>query len=188
MTNLSAGEAGAVAASYDFSSINRVIDVAGGQGLLITSVLKANPTLQGILFDQASVIDCAIVPKESQDVAERCQLVVGNFFESVPSGGDAYMLKRILHNWGDQQAINILKNCHDVMKLSGKLLVIEPVVPPGNEPSSSKFLDLNMLVMCPGGSERTKAEFQKLFEAAGFELTQIIATSSEVSIIEGIPV
>ncbi|MEM9908736.1 MAG: methyltransferase, partial [Cyanobacteria bacterium P01_D01_bin.44] len=188
MTNLSASETPAIAASYDFSSIHRLVDVAGGQGDFITSILKANPTMQGILFDQASVIEGATIPKEAEGVADRCQLVAGDFFESVPSGGDAYMLKRILHNWDDRRAIAILKNCHRAMKANSKLLVIEPVIPPGNEPSFSKLLDLNVLVMLfPGACERTKAEFQVLFEAAGFELTQIIpATSSEVSIIEGI--
>jgi ubiquinone/menaquinone biosynthesis C-methylase UbiE len=188
MTNLSVIQSAAIAASYDFSSIQTLVDVAGGQGLLIASILKSNPTLKGVLFDQPHVIERAKRFLEAEGVLERCQLAAGNFFESVPEGGDAYILKYIIHDWDDERAIAILKQCHKVMPANGKILVAEQVIPPGNEPFRGKFLDLNMLVMTPGGRERTEAEYRALFEKAGFKLTRIVPTQDEMSIIEGIPV
>lgn len=188
MTNGSVLESAAIAASYDFSSIQTLVDVAGGQGLLIASILKSNPTLKGVLFDQPSVIERAKPFLEGEGVLERCQLTVGDFFESVPEGGDAYILKHIIHDWNDERAIAILKQCHKVMPANGKILVAEQVIPPGNEPFMGKLLDLNMLVMAPGGCERTEAEYRLLFEKAGFKLTRIVPTQEEMSIIEGIRV
>jgi len=188
MTNLSAIESAAIAASYDFSSIQTLVDVAGGEGLLIASILKSNPTLKGVLFDQSYVIERAKRFLEAEGVLERCQLAAGNFFESVPEGGDAYILKHIMHDWDDERAIAILKQCHKVMPDNGKVLVAEQVIPPGNEPFMGKLLDLHMLVMAPGGRERTEAEYRALFEKAGFKLTRIVPTQREVSIVEGIRV
>jgi hypothetical protein len=188
MTNGSALESAVIAASYDFSSIQTLVDVAGGQGLLIASILKSNPTLKGILFDQPYVIERAKPFMEAEGVLERCQLAAGNFFESVPGGGDAYILKHIIHDWDDERAIAILKQCHKVMPANGKVLVAEQVIPPGNEPFMGKFFDLHMLVMTSGGRERTEAEYRALFEKAGFKLTRIVPTQEEVSIIEGIRV
>ena len=188
MTNFSVFESAAIAASYDFSSIQTLVDVAGGQGHLIASILKSNPTLKGVLFEQPHVIERAKRFLEAEGVLERCQLAAGNFFESVPEGGDAYILKYIIHDWDDERAIAILKQCHKVMPDNGKLLVAEQVIPPGNEPFMGKLLDLNMLVMTPGGRERTEAEYRALFEKAGFKLTRIVSTQEDVSIIEGIRV
>jgi hypothetical protein len=188
MTNLSAIESAAIAASYDFSSIQTLVDVAGGEGLLIASILKSNPTLKGVLFDRPYVIERAKRFLEAEGVLERCQLAGGNFFESVPEGGDAYILKHIIHDWDDERAIAILKQCHKVMPDNGKVLVAEQVIPPGNEPFMGKLLDLHMLVMAPGGRERTEAEYRALFEKAGFKLTRIVPTQREVSIVEGIRV
>jgi hypothetical protein len=188
MTNLSAIESAAIAASYDFSSIQTLVDVAGGEGLLIASILKSNPTLKGVLFDRPYVIERAKRFLEAEGVLERCQLAAGNFFESVPEGGDAYILKHIIHDWDDERAIAILKQCHKVMPDNGKVLVAEQVIPPGNEPFMGKLLDLHMLVMAPGGRERTEAEYRALFEKAGFKLTRIVPTQREVSIVEGIRV
>lgn len=188
MTNFSSLESAAIATSYDFSSIQTLVDVAGGQGLLIASILKSNPTMKGILFDIPYVIESAKPFLEAEGVLERCQLAAGNFFESVPEGGDAYILKHIIHDWDDERAIAILKQCHKVMPANGKVLVAEQVIPTGNEPFMGKLLDLNMLVMAPGGCERTQAEYTALFETAGFKLTRIVPTQEEVSIIEGIRV
>lgn len=188
MTNFSALKSAAIAASYDFSSIHTLVDVAGGQGLLIASILKSNPTLKGILFDQPYVIERAKPFMDAEGVLERCQLAAGNFFESVPEGGDAYILKHIIHDWDDERAIAILKQCHQVMPANGKVLVAEQVIPPGNEPFMGKLLDLNMLVMTSGGRERTEAEYRVLFEKAGFQLTRIVPTQEDVSIVEGIRV
>ena len=188
MTNLSVIQSAAIAASYDFSSIQTLVDIAGGQGLLIASILKSNPTLKGVLFDQPPVIERAKRFLEAEGVLERCQLAAGNFFESVPEGGDAYILKYIIHDWDDERAIAILKQCHKVMPANGKILVAEQVIPPANEPFMGKLLDLQMLVMTDGGRERTEAEYRALFEKAGFKLTRIVPTQREVSIVEGIRV
>jgi hypothetical protein len=188
MTNLSVIQSAAIAASYDFSSIQTLVDIAGGQGLLIASILKSNPTLKGVLFDQPHVIERAKRFLEAEGVLERCQLAAGNFFESVPEGGDAYILKYIIHDWDDERAIAILKQCHNVMPANGKILVAQQVIPPGSEPFIAKFLDLHMLAVTPGGRERTEAEYRALFEKAGFKLTRIVPTQDEMSIIEGIRV
>ena len=188
MTNLSVIQSATIAASYDFSSIQTLVDVAGGEGHLIASILKSNPTLKGVLLDQPHVIERAKRFLEAEGVLERCQLAAGNFFESVTEGGDAYILKYIIHDWDDERAIAILKQCHKVMPANGKILVAEQVIPPGNEPFMGKLLDLNMLVITPGGRERTEAEYRALFEKAGFKLTRIVPTQDEMSIIEGIRV
>jgi hypothetical protein len=188
MTNASAIESATIAASYDFSSIQTLVDVGGGEGLLIASILKSNPTLQGVLFDRPYVIERAKRFLEAEGLLERCQLAAGNFFESVPEGGDAYILKHIIHDWDDERAIAILKQCHKVMPDNGKILVAEQVIPPGNQPFMGKLIDVNMLVMTDGGRERTEAEYRALLEKAGFMLTRIVPTQDDVSIIEGIRV
>lgn len=172
--------------SYDFSGISKLVDIGGGNGSLISSILIANPTMHGVLFEQLSVIVEAKDLIEAEKVSERCKLVAGDFFESVSSGGDAYMLRYILHNWDDERAIAILKNCHRAMVENGKLLVIEQVIPPGNEPFIGKLLDLHMLVLFPGGCERTENEYRALFEASGFRLTQIFPTRANVSVLKAI--
>src|SRR4028118_826891 len=128
MTNASAIESATIAASYDFSSIQTLVDVAGGEGLLIASILKSNPTLKGVLFDQPYVIERAKRFLEAEGLLERCELAAGNFFESVPEGGDAYILKNIILDWDDERAIGILKQCHKVMPDNGKLLVAQQVI------------------------------------------------------------
>ena len=115
---------------------------------------------------------------------QRCTAVAGNFFEQVPGGGDAYLMRHIIHDWNDEQSLTILRNCHKAMKPQAKLLLVESVIPPGNKPSFGKLLDLTMLVI-PGGEERTEEEYRKLYEAADFRLTRIVPTKTEVSVIEG---
>lgn len=174
----------ALVSSYDFSSLSTVIDVGGGQGALLAAILKANPHLQGILFDRREVIE-ATQMIQAASVSDRCRLMAGNFFETVPSGGDLYVLKMIIHDWDDELSIKLLSNCRAAMNDGARLLVIESVVPLGNEAHPSKFMDLNMLVLNHGGRERTAAEYTSLFAAAGFRLTRIIATPSPMSLIEG---
>jgi hypothetical protein len=186
MTSISAKDIPAIASGYDFSSIKTLVDVGGGHGSLLAAILQANPTIKGMVYDQAAVIAGAKQYLETAGLNGCCEAVAGNFFESVPSGGDAYMMKHIIHDWDDERAIAILQNCHRAMPDNGKLLVVEHVIPPGNEPSLGKFLDLEMLVMSSGGRERNADEFDKLFAAAGFKLTNIVPTQSPLSIIEGV--
>ncbi len=187
MTSFSSLEIAGIIADYDFSGIEQLVDVAGGQGSLLTAILQANPKMQGILFDVPEVIARAQPHIAQSPVQARCQLVSGSFFESLPAGADAYLLKHIIHDWDDKSAIQILHNCHQAMGATGKVLIAEQVIPPGNEPSMGKLMDVNMLVMCPGGKERTAAEFETLLDQAGFRLSQIVPTQGLVSIIEGIP-
>ncbi len=172
-------------AAYSFAGIKTLMDVGGGHGHLLTSILKLNPEMHGILFDAPTVIEGARSSIEGSGFADRCQLVGGDFFESVPSGSDAIIMKWILHDWTDEQSITIMRNCHRALPENGKLILVEAVVPRGNEMHFSKFIDLNMLVMT-GGRERTEKEFSELYEAAGFRLTRIVPTESPFSVVEGV--
>jgi O-methyltransferase domain/Dimerisation domain len=177
----------AMHASYSFAGIKTLVDVGGGHGALLTSILNRNPEMRGILFDSPQVIEGAQPAVQASDVADRCELAAGDFFQSVPEGGDAIIMKWIVHDWNDEQSIAIMKNCHRALPENGKLILIEAVVPEGNEPHFSKFIDLNMLVMT-GGRERTEEEFRRLYEASGFRLTRIVPTESPFSVIEGVRV
>lgn len=184
MNSFSRIEEPAILAQYDFSSFRTLVDVGGGYGELLGGILRQYPHLQGILFDEDYVVDQAVPTLNRHGVGDRCQRIGGSFFETIPAGGDAYLLKHIIHDWSDAQAIAILKNCRAVLPDDGKILVCEAVVPEGNQPSGAKMLDINMLVMCPGGKERTAAEFATLLGAAGLQLTRIVSTSEEICVIE----
>jgi hypothetical protein len=187
MTSGSALQAAAIVDAYDFSGFGTLMDVAGGHGLLLTTILAANPTLRGILAEQPHVVATARSILEESAVADRCTVVEVDFFASVPSGADAYVLKWIIHDWDDERALAILRNCRRAMSMDGTLLLAEAVIPPGDTPSPGKLADLQMMVAA-GGQERTEAEFRALFEAAGFMLTRIVPTRSPLSVIEGKPV
>ena len=168
---------------YDFSSFRTVVDIGGGHGALITSILQANPKVKGILFDAPPVIEGARSKIDAAGLADRCETVAGDFFKSVPAGGDAYFMKWIIHDWNDERAITILKNIRNQMQPNGKVIIVDAVVPENNEPDFSKFFDLNMLVMT-GGKERTEKEFAQLLNAAGFKLLRVIPMKVPTSIIE----
>lgn len=185
MTNVSENTNAAVVAAYDFSSIKTLVDIAGGHGSLLAGILNANPHLHGVLFDQPHVVNGAEAKLAS--LANRCEIVGGNMFEAVPSGADAYMMKWIIHDWNDERSLTILKNIHRAMSENGKLLLIEMVVPPGNDMHFAKLLDVNMLVMT-GGCERTETEYAELFAQAGFKLTRIVPTEGPASVIEAVRV
>ncbi len=185
MVNLSSSVISPIVEAYDFTSVSKVVDIAGGHGLLLAEILKSNQHLQGILFDQPTVIDGAVETLEKEAISNRVELVSGNFFESVPAGADVYTMKHIIHDWDDEQSIKILRNIHSVMNEDGKVLIIEMVVPEGNEPSPSKMMDVQMLI-ATGGKERTEAEYRKLLESSGFNLTRIIPTRSPFSIVEAV--
>jgi hypothetical protein len=185
MTNLSLLTAPAIVGAYDFSGINKLVDIAGGHGLLLAAILKANPHLQGLLFDLPFVIENAGELLESEGVAARTEKVSGDFFESVPASADAYLMKHIIHDWNDDEGVKILQNIRRAMNDDGKVLIVEMVVPRGNEPSPAKGLDLVMLTI-EGGKERTAEEYKELLAAADLSLSRIIPTHSPYSIVEAV--
>jgi len=175
----------AVFMAYDFSGVDKIVDIAGGTGGLIGAILGAHPRMRGVLFDMPHVIAEAGPLLDAAGVRDRCATTAGDFFESVPEGGDVYMMKWIIHDWDDDKATAILKNIHGAMNEKGKLLLIEMVVPEGDQPDLSKFMDLEMLVMT-GGRERTEAEFNSLLAASGFGLARVIRTVSPLCVIEAV--
>jgi O-methyltransferase domain/Dimerisation domain len=187
MTGSAGPEIAAVIAVYDFSGIGTLIDLGGGHGSFLATILQAYPAIKGALAEIPAVIDGARLHFEAAHLTDRCEVVPINFFESVPAGGDVYVMKRVIHDWDDERSIQILKNCHRAMAGKGKLLLVEMVIPPGNDPEFSKWLDIAMLVYA-GGCERTETEYRDLLTAAGFRLTRIVPTRSSASVIEAVPV
>jgi hypothetical protein len=184
MAEFSTLVAHAVLLAYDFSDTGRLVDLGGGCGGLLTSIMRMYPEMEGTLFDTPAVIAAAERHLEVAPDVDRRSLVPGNFLESVPPGADVYLMSGVVHDWDDDHAVRILANCRASMARTGRVLVVECVVPDGDENSFSKLLDLNMLVM-NGGRERTRAEFQALFDAAGLRMTRVIPTLSPLSVIEG---
>ncbi len=185
MVDVHGRESNAVLDAYDFSGIGVIADIGGGNGSQIANILNKHTTMKGILFDLPQVIERAQGPIESQGLSDRCELVGGSFFDSVPKGADAYIMRHIIHDWDDEKSLKILRNCHQAMDSHGKLLVVESVIPTGNDPFVGKFLDLHMLLI-PGGKERTEEEYRSLFDTAGFELRQVVPTETDISILEGV--
>jgi hypothetical protein len=187
MTNFSAAIAPAVVKAYDFSGIRTLVDIAGGHGETLVSILKQYPAMQGILFDLDHVIAGAVPRLEALGLKDRVRTVSGDFFKEVPKG-DAYVMQHIIHDWDDERATVILKNIHRALSgtPNGRVIVLDAVLQPGNEPDLGKLIDLEMLMM-PGGRERSAEEFKALFAGAGFEVTRIIPTESPVGIVEAVP-
>lgn len=186
MTDLSSMLAYAVLMAYDFSGIDSIVDVGGGQGKFARRILELHPKMEGTVFDLPSTIEAA---KESRDDGQwsgRCSFFGGDFFEDIPVRADAYALCGVIHDWDDDRSVRILKNCRRAMAKDGRILLVETVVPDTNANCFSKLLDLNMLVMA-GGHERTKAEFCALLDAADYKLTKIIPTVAPQSVIEAVP-
>jgi O-methyltransferase domain/Dimerisation domain len=184
MTGIHGRETGDVLDVYDFSGVKVLADIGGGNGSNIVSILRQYPAMNGVLFDLPHVVERAKARVDAAGLADRCRRVGGDFFRSVPQGADAYLMRHIIHDWDDQKSSLILRNCHAAMPADGRLLVVESVIPPGNERFAGKFLDLVMLLI-PGGKERTEAEYRVLFDKSGFELTKIVRTKTELSVIEG---
>lgn len=186
MVGIHGEEPAAIAHAYDFAGIERIIDVGGGTGNLITTILAANPALRGVLYDLPHVVAQAQARIDARGVAERCEAIGGSFFEEVPPA-DAYLLSHVLHDWKDDECRKILGNClRGLRGPEGRVLVIEAVVPEGTEFHPSKIFDLVMLAM-PGGKERTEAEYAALFRSAGLRLSRVIPTTTTMSVIEALP-
>jgi 3-amino-4-hydroxybenzoate 4-O-methyltransferase len=160
----------AVPEAYDFSDVDTVVDIAGGNGTLLATVLAAAPHARGILFDAPHVVQAARGPLADRGVLDRCALAGGDFLDTVPAGGDVYILSRILHNWDDERCLALLANCRTAMRSGATLLIVEHEVPEENPPASVLGIDINMLALF-GGRERTAAEFGRLLDEAGFDLT-----------------
>jgi hypothetical protein len=186
MTSISATEAGATSEAYDFRGIQTLMDVAGGHGLLLATVLRRHKTMRGVLFDLPHVAAGAAATFSRAGVTKRVRIESGDFFKELPSGADAIIMKHIVHDWDDDSARRILQTCHDALGPRGKMLIVDAVVPPVNVPHYGKLLDLQMLVLSPRGRERTKTEFAKLLSGAGFRLARVIATKSPLSVVEAV--
>lgn len=178
MRLIHAGEPEGVAAAYDFEGVRRLVDVGGGNGVFLATVLAAHPQIEGVLHDLPRVVDRV-------NAAGRFEVIGGDFFESVPGGGDAYLLSHIIHDWPREQAVRILRNCREAMAGDARLLLVEMVIPDGDEPHPARLLDMFMLLVNGAGQERTAAEYDDLLAEAGFRLERIVPTASPVSVIEG---
>jgi len=186
MTGLTQAVAHNVGVAYDFKGLGTIVDVGGGNGALLASVLKRTPEAKGIVFDEEYVVEQTRKRLAEQDLADRCTVAAGSFFDSVPSGADAYLLKMVLHDWDDEKALAILRNISGAMDARGRVLILEPVMTPGNNPHPGKWMDMNMLVMT-GGKERSKEEWKALFSRSGLKLSRIVDTPSPmISVVEAI--
>jgi SAM-dependent methyltransferase len=177
-----------IVAAYDFGGVRRVVDVGGGHGALLAEILGARPAVRGVLFDLPRVVEAAGPVLEAAGVGARCEVVGGDLFAEVPAGGDVYVLKGVIHDWDDADAIRILRNCRRVMGAGSKLLVIEQVIPDdrGAEPFTL-FMDLHMLAI-HGAGERTVEEFGELFTTAGFRLGRVVPVDGAMRVLEASPV
>ena len=184
MTTLSAPVVAAALEAYDFSGIGLLVDVAGGHGEVLMSILKQQPGTRGVRADRAHVVEGARPRIASAGLADRCTAVACDFFTAVPEGGDVYIMKHIIHDWDNARATTILKNIHRAMGARrGRVVLLESVISSTSEPDLGKFIDIEMLAL-PGGRERSESEFRALFEGAGFTLTKVVPTKSPLSVVE----
>ncbi len=186
MVGFHGAEPPTVARAYDFSSLGTVIDVGGATGNMLAAILSHHPEPEGVLFDRPHVVRDAPALLATRGVAGRVRIEPGDFFERVPDGGDAYLLSHIIHDWDEAQCLTILGHCRRAMKPRARLLIVETVLPPGDTPHQGKIQDMVMLVI-PGGRERTEAEYAALLAQAGFRLNRVVPTESVVSIVEALP-
>jgi hypothetical protein len=186
MMGFAGDEPAAVAEAYDFSGIRTLVDVGGNIGSLLTTILLANPALQGILFELPHVAAGARLLLENRGVADRCDVVSGNFFEAVPAGGDAYLLSHVVHDWPEEKCLALLRNVRRVIPKLGRLLLVEHIIPSKNEPHPSRVIDLILLAVT-GGEERTAEEYAALLAKGGFQITRVVPTRRGVSVVEAAP-
>ena len=186
MVGFHGSEPPAVAAAYDFSGVKTVVDVGGATGNMLAAILSRHAALRGILFDRPHVVRDAPALLEARGVVSRVTIDAGDFFERVPVGGDTYLLSHIIHDWNEEQCLTILGHCRAVMKPDSRLLIVETVLPGGDTPHQGKLQDMVMMVI-PGGQERTEAEYAALLGKAGFRLRRVVPTESVVSVVEAVP-
>ena len=186
MIGLNSAEPPAVAEGYDFSRFDMIVDVGGATGNLLAEILSRHAGPRGILFDRPHVVKDAPAVLKARGMESRVTIEAGDFFERVPAGGDAYVLSHIIHDWTDDQSVTILSHCRRGIRPNGRLLIVETVLPPGDTPHLGKIYDMVMLVF-PGGQERTELEYASLLDRSGFRLSRVVPTASAVSIVEAIP-
>jgi hypothetical protein len=186
MVGLGGAEPPAVAGAYDFSRFTTVVDVGGATGNLLAAILARHAGPRGVLFDRPHVVRDAPALLKARGVEERVTIEPGDFFETVPAGGDAYVLSHVIHDWDEDQCLTILGHCRKAMKPDGRLLLVEMVIPAGDVPHPGKLLDMAMLVVA-GGQERTEAEYAALLNRAGFRLCRVVPTESAASVVEAAP-
>ena len=186
MVGFHGAEPPAVAEAYDFSAFDVVVDVGGATGNMLAAILSDHAGPRGVLFDRPHVVGDASALLKARGVEQRVTIEPGDFFETVPAGGDAYLLSHIIHDWNEDQCLTILGHCRKVIKPDGRLLIVETVLPTGDTPHPGKVLDIVMLVI-PGGQERTEAEYASLLGKAGFRLSRVVPTASAVSVVEAVP-
>lgn len=185
MAAMTARTAQSVLAAIDWKGSNRVVDVGGGRGVLLSSILRERPAIQGVLFDQAVAV------REAETVLDefirngRCRTISGDMFSAVPSGGDLYILKEVIHDWDDERSVQILRNCRAVMPDDGRLVIVERMIGPPNVPTEGKIVDVTMLVLA-GGKERTVEEYEALLDRAGLRLKTLCSTPSSIDVIEAV--
>lgn len=183
MVGFHGSEPPAVAEAYDFSGFKTVVDVGGATGNMLAAILSRYPSVRGVLFDRPHVVRDAPALLAARGVQERVTIEPGDFFARVPAGGDAYVLSHVIHDWNEEQCLTILGNCREVMRPDARLLIVETVLPPGDTPHQGKVQDMVMLVL-PGGQERTEVEYVALLDKAGFRVTRLVPTASVVSVVE----
>jgi hypothetical protein len=186
MSSVTSTAAAAITAAYDFSPYRVIADVGGGQGRLLAEILEATPGARGVLFDRPQVVEEARRRLADHGLAARCAICAGDFFEAVPPGCDAYVLKNVLHDWDDESAAKILGNCAARLDEAGRVLVVEQGLTRPGVPSLAKVLDVEMLIMTDGGRERTDAEYAALFAASGLRLARVVPTESPMQILEAV--
>ncbi|HTV04696.1 MAG TPA: methyltransferase [Acidobacteriaceae bacterium] len=186
MVGFNGMEPPAIAAAYDFSVFRTIADLGGSTGNMLATILTRHPGPQGILFDLPHVVEKAPALLQQRGVADRIRIEAGSFFECVPVGADAYILSHVIHDWNHEQCLTILGNCRRAMNSNSRLLLAEMVLPEGDTPHPGKMLDMVMLIM-PGGEERTALQYGALLDEAGFRMTRVVPTASPVSIVEAVP-
>lgn len=188
MHAVSSSEIPAILAAYDFGHCGTIVDVGGGDGTLLAAILEQHRGVRGVLYDLDHVVARARQRLANAPAAARIEIKAGSFFDTVPPGGDTYLMKHILHDWSDEDCVRILRHCRRVVPANGRVLVVECVIPPGNESGFGKLLDIEMIAVTEGGRERTAKEFAALFAASGFELGRIAVTVAGTAVVEAQPV
>jgi hypothetical protein len=188
MTNLTEFDASAIAVGYPFKDLGVICDVAGGRGTLITAILRQNKNARGILFDEAHVLEHASNYLRANDVDTRIEKIAGSFFEKIPRGADAYLMKDILHDWDDDRSITIMKNCRKAMEPGKRLLIVEIVVEKNSTELPGPLVDLQMMTVTCEGRQRSASDFKNLFEKAGFRFSRVVPLAMPISIVEGFSV